>query len=349
MDNQANVGNIKSVLVVDDNAANSLVLSSMLERMGFDVDEAASGMEAINYTCQKKYDLIFMDHLMPEMDGIQTIEQIFLMSEEKKRPVIIGVSSTIDDEVVEVFQKAGASDILEKPVSMERLEVKLSQMGMASVSLIEEGDEAKEDDNVEEMLSLVAGLDYHKGIELMAGSIENYMKVLSVSVKNISDNYHGIEVNCDSNQIGNAALHFHSLKGIFLNIGADILADKSRELEMAAKEGRQEEIQNKWKGFLEEVHHFNTSLNAACEKYNAKRYDHYSGEEISSSDFAGKLLELRAHIEDFEYIEITELLEQMLVSVQGEQRDCLKRIANAIQEFEYDEALKILDTLRESC
>lgn len=347
MGNWSNIGKVKSVLVVDDNAANSFVLSSMLEHMGFDVDEAASGREAINYTCQKEYDLILMDHLMPEMDGIETIKQILFISEGKKCPVIIGVSATIDREVKEIFHNVGVDVVLEKPVSMGKLEEELSRMGIISVSS-QNGSEEVVEENIDDIFLDIAGLNYKKGIEIMAGNIENYIKVLSVSVKNISDNYRAIELIQDSNQVANSALHFHSLKGIFLNIGADMLAEHSKELELAAKEGHYEEVHSKLKKYLEEVNIFNTNLDNACKKYNEKHYNNYSGEEISPSEFAGKLIELRAHIEDFEYIEITELLEQMLLSVQGERRETLKRIAEAIQEFEYDKALEILDAFQES-
>lgn len=128
----------KSVLVVDDNDANILILSALLKRMGFSVDEAKSGKDAIGLASGVKYDLVFMDHLMPGMDGAEAARQILLLSGGKGRPVIIGVSATIDEEVVEAFSGAGVHEILEKPVTMDRkscaLSVLLIQRGYSLLS-----------------------------------------------------------------------------------------------------------------------------------------------------------------------------------------------------------------------
>lgn len=345
--------NKKTVLVVDDNAANSFVLASMMERLGFIAEEAASGREAIDYVCQKEYDLILMDHLMPGMDGIETIEQILFVSEGKKQPIIIGISATVDAEVTHLFRKVGAKDVLEKPVRMEKLEKMLNQTGMNSMEMgydnIDVEEEEQDEIDIDSILSHVSGLNYKKGIDIMAGSVENYMKVLSVSVKNISDNFHAVELVYENKHLDNNALYFHSLKGIFLNIGADDLAEKSRELELASKDNRHEFVSQKAEEYLQLVKKFVGALNNACEAYKEKKYNAYAGVEISSSDFAGKLSELRAHIEDFEYIEITELLEQMLASVSGEQKEALQKIEVAIQDFEYDKAIEIVDELKASC
>ena len=64
------------VLVVDDNSANTLVLKAMIERYGANADTAESGMEAIERSCSKSYDIVLMDYLMPDMDGVESIRQI---------------------------------------------------------------------------------------------------------------------------------------------------------------------------------------------------------------------------------------------------------------------------------
>lgn len=61
------------VLVVDDNSANTLVLKAMIERYGANADTAESGMEAIEMSCSKSYDIVLMDYLMPDMDGVESI------------------------------------------------------------------------------------------------------------------------------------------------------------------------------------------------------------------------------------------------------------------------------------
>lgn len=331
------------VLVVDDNAANIFVLATMLRQLGFTVDEATSGVEAINLVCHNSYALILMDHLMPEMDGVEAIRQIQFIMKGEECPVFIGVSATLDETVCATFETVGVTELLEKPVRMENLESKLESLGISAEA--SDSDEREVDVDVESVLSRIPGLDYEKGIELLAGSTENYMKVLSVCVKNIKDNYIALDSIRDTSQLDAFALHFHSLKGIFLNIGADEIAEKSRTLEMAAKERRLEEIREKISAYMEEVKNFDLKLEDACQIYNDRKADCSGGEEMSSSEFESQCRQLRQHIEDFEYIEITELLERMLSGCgNGDgKREMLEKVSECIQEFDYDGALELLE------
>jgi len=335
----------KSVLVVDDNDTNLMILSTMLGRLGFAVDEATSGMDAISHTCRKTYDLIFMDHLMPEMDGVETVKQIFFLSSGEKRPMIIGVSATIDKEVMDAFLGVGVSELLEKPVTMDKLEAKLRSLGVFGDDEVEETPDGAGSD-IDSILSGVKGLDYKKGLEMMAGSVDNYMEVLFVCIKNIIDNYNSIDMLKKNAQPESFALYFHSLKGIFLNIGADIMAEKSKGFEMAAKEGRMQEINAGLEPYLDEVLSFQTALKKAYGQYSANQKTTVQEKEVSDSEFMRDLERLRQHIEDFEYMEIIETLDKMLSGSHGAKKEILEEIAAAIQNFEYDEAIRLADGLR---
>jgi len=328
------------VLVVDDNAANIFALSTMLRQLGFEVDEAASGVEAINLSCHKNYRLILMDYLMPEMDGIQTIQQIQFIMKGQECPVFIGLSATLDEEVSATFQKVGVNFLMEKPVRADRLKEMLDRIGISV-----EGDEEEsqaDDIGMEHILSEIEGLNYEKGIDLMAGSVDNYMKVLKVCVGNIRENYVALDSIKDTGQMPRFALHFHSLKGIFLNIGADEMAGQSKALEMAAKEEKMEYVRSNLEGYMERVEKFAEKIQEAYEKYASVKNETIGSAEVSGSEFASQLSELKQHIEDFEYIEITELLDQMLAGCRDEKRAGLEEISDAIQAFDYDLALEAL-------
>lgn len=330
------------VLVVDDNEANTMVLSAMLERLGFVVDEASSGMEAIDHCCQSEYDLIFMDHLMPEMDGIETVKQLMFITSQSKQPVIIGVSATIDEEVTQAFLEAGAKGMLEKPVLLESLEEKLQVLGFASSQAVEEQDSAKQND-IESIVSCVEGLDYQKGIEMLSGNTDSYMQVLAVCIKNIEQNYNSIDLLKGTRQVESFALPFHSLKGIFLNIGADELAECSKELEMAAKEKKLSYIQDRLDEYRSSVQLFCQQLQEAYGKYMQEKQEQQGTKTVSASEWVQNLQILRQHIEDFEYIEITEKLDEMLLTDDAQKKEGLKKVLDAIQDFDYDKALEAVD------
>lgn len=330
--------NERDVLVVDDNAANVFVLSTMLQQMGYHVDEANSGVEAINCACHKNYAVIFMDHLMPDMDGIQTIQKIQFIMNGEECPRFIGVSATLDNEVIQAFSAIGVDEVIEKPVRQEVLVGILGELDATDTEL-----SADSSGSIDSILGRVEGLNFNKGIDLMAGSTDNYVKVLEVCVKNIKDNYVVLKNLEGTAQLDQFALHFHSLKGIFLNIGADTIAEESKALEFAAKEDRPEEIKEKFADYMKKVETFDDQLADAMAAYNQQMEQQYVGEKVSNSELEAELASLRQHIEDFEYIEITETLEKLLHTCPPETKKMLEKVSAAIADFDYDGALEALD------
>jgi len=167
------------VLVVDDNMVNVMVLSAILERYGIEPDTAGSGTEAVERALNVPYDVILMDYLMPGMDGVETTKQIMEISNGKNQPKVIGISATVDEAVTRLFTDAGADCVIKKPLRIEDFEMKLKQYGFVKGQA--GGNYAEECIDSAGFLSLVEGLDYDEGIALMAGSLDNYMKVLNVS------------------------------------------------------------------------------------------------------------------------------------------------------------------------
>lgn len=111
------------VLIVDDNAMNRKLISMILKNMGSVVDEAASGMDCLELVTQKKYDVIFMDHLMPEMDGVETFKRLKEqeLSMNHDTPVIALTADELSGGK-EFFMEAGFNDYLVKPVLPKNLE-----------------------------------------------------------------------------------------------------------------------------------------------------------------------------------------------------------------------------------
>lgn len=115
-----------NVLIVDDNKVNIKVLSAYLKHFGIVADTATSGLEAIDKVNEKTYNLIFMDHMMPDMDGVETTERIRAMDSEWKKTIpIIACTANVVKGVEEVFISAGMNDVLQKPIQMENLSEKL--------------------------------------------------------------------------------------------------------------------------------------------------------------------------------------------------------------------------------
>lgn len=112
----------KNVLVVDDNRVNVKVLAAFLKQFGIISDSAYSGQEAIEATENKAYDIIFMDHMMPEMDGIETSLEIRKSDKEYNKAVkIIACTANAQKGLSEVFLANGMDDFVTKPIKIEVL------------------------------------------------------------------------------------------------------------------------------------------------------------------------------------------------------------------------------------
>ena len=117
------------VLVVDDLPANLLIAMGLLARYGLRADTAASGREAIELVKRNNYDIIFMDHIMPEMDGVETtaaIRALEMNNEESgknvKRTPIIAITANDLPGMGEYYLKQGFDDYLSKPINPEALD-----------------------------------------------------------------------------------------------------------------------------------------------------------------------------------------------------------------------------------
>lgn len=117
------------VLIVDDNAMNRKLISMLLKNMGSIVDEATGGIDCLEFVTQKKYDVIFMDHLMPLMDGVETLNRMMDLdtSLNKETPVI---ALTADDlrNGKDFFLEAGFNGYLVKPVLPQHLEDMIAEL-----------------------------------------------------------------------------------------------------------------------------------------------------------------------------------------------------------------------------
>ncbi|MCR5474125.1 MAG: response regulator [Lachnospiraceae bacterium] len=112
----------KKVLVVDDVKMNILVFAGLLKGSGMEIDTALSGPEAIEKTKEKKYDIIFMDHLMPDMDGVETLHRIKedASGPNADTPVIVLTANAIVG-VRPMYMEEGFDNYLTKPVEQNIL------------------------------------------------------------------------------------------------------------------------------------------------------------------------------------------------------------------------------------
>ena len=116
------------LLVVDDNAINLMIAENLLLAYGGRVDTAESGTSAIELVKKGDYDLVFMDHMMPEMDGVDTTRIIrYLPGEKYARLPIVALTANVVGDVRGMFLQSGMNDFLAKPIGVQELELVLKE------------------------------------------------------------------------------------------------------------------------------------------------------------------------------------------------------------------------------
>lgn len=108
-------GSSYKVLLVDDNDLNLKVAEKMLKRYNLNVTSVKSGLECINYTKNNNYDIIFMDHMMPEMDGIQTLYNLKRRATGFDTPVVV-LTANVTAGSEKMYLNEGFCDYLSKPI-----------------------------------------------------------------------------------------------------------------------------------------------------------------------------------------------------------------------------------------
>ncbi|MBQ6206558.1 MAG: response regulator, partial [Oscillospiraceae bacterium] len=232
-----------TILVVDDVELNLKVVRGFLKESKIRIDTATSGAQCLQMTTQKRYDLILLDHMMPELDGLETFRKMRSMphSLNLKTPVIMMTANAIVG-AREEYLHFGFDDYLSKPVMEADLlrviaahtKPELAQWVTAEPSPDGGEDAEKEpDEGGEKWLEKLTFLDTHSALLFCANNPDFYKEMLKSFV---SENRMGqIQQYFSQGDWKNYAVQVHALKSTAKIIGAKELSERALELEMAAK------------------------------------------------------------------------------------------------------------------
>lgn len=235
-DNYALMAPKAEILVVDDVEMNLKVAQNYLKQTGAKVDIAYSGEECLRMICKKKYDIIFLDHMMPEMDGMDTLKAMKQSKEHLNvdTPVIVLTANAIVG-AKEKYLEAGFSDYITKPIRedelMEMLHKYLAKELVEMKESIEHVADAVEQKTLEERfptLNIPVGMAYCMNDEpFFLEMIETYIR---------GDKRELLAKEYAEETWRDYQTHVHALKSTSLNIGAEKLSEHAKALELAAKD-----------------------------------------------------------------------------------------------------------------
>ncbi|MBQ3790835.1 MAG: response regulator [Lachnospiraceae bacterium] len=233
------------VLVVDDTPVNLTVFVNLLKRTGLKIDTAESGDEGIALFSREHYDVIFLDHMMPGKDGIETLREMKTLTDTPNTgtPIICLTANAISG-MREMYTKAGFDDYLTKPIDAERLEMMLLQyLPGDKVTLVADADgDDTDEDALPDLLYHLEEIDPGAGLSY-CGDGESYMDALMIYLGGAEKKADEIEKYWAAGDIKNTTVKVHALKSSSRSIGALKLGEFAARLEEAGNSGDQETLE----------------------------------------------------------------------------------------------------------
>ena len=259
------------ILVVDDNLMNLKVMEGILEKYQIKAATASSGKEALEKIEDKSYDLVFMDHMMPEMDGVETLHLIRKKTGMYFETVpIVALTANAIAGAREMFLAEGFTDFLEKPVENSVLErVLIRNLPEEKVEFVEKQKSKEkpkkpvvieekvveetpaEDKQQKEQEFSIGDLDVEKGM-VYCGGKERYLDILKITLETAKANQMQVEELFQQKEWKDYTIMVHGIKSSMLSIGALKLSELAKKLEMAGKENNTSYIYENHGGMLEE-------------------------------------------------------------------------------------------------
>lgn len=297
------------ILVVDDNSMNRKVALGLLEPLQMQMDTAENGQEAIEKIENEKYDMVFMDHMMPVLDGVEATRRI----REKEGAYyqelpIIALTADAMSGAKEEFTAAGMNDFVAKPIEVKEItkviraylpQEKIQPLGEEELQIPETGDGETKND-----FSDLEGIDVETGMKY-AGDAELYESLLEDFYCLIDSKSDKIKKALDEEDLETFTIEVHALKSTSRMIGALELSECFKELEELGRQKNKEVLEERLPSVLELYQSYKKKL---C------RFDQTSQGERMKADngtIAGLLQDMSEAMDCFDVDGVDELMKKL--------------------------------------
>ena len=336
------------ILIVDDNSINITIAEGLIKPLGSKCFGAVSGKDAIALVEQEDFDIILMDHMMPEMDGVETTRFIRDNIEKAKDIPIIALTANALEGVREMFLSEGMNDFVPKPVDVRNLITKL-KVWIPKDKIIDKSPEEVDADtsydtvDTDDNMISFAGLDCEKAIQGL-GSAELFNTIVKEYYRSGKTKYEEIENAYNNEDWGDYTIKVHALKSSSRQIGAYELGDMAEKLEMAGKADDIKTIHEHTQKTLEE---YDKLLNNLSPYFVEETVDEESLEKITADVLNGIIDKLSLACDELDMDEMEECKQQLQsYSYPEEFKKVLETIYDSIDNIDIDACIENMDTLK---
>lgn len=330
------------VLLVDDTDMNLKVAVGLLAPLNMKVDVAHSGKEAIGKAKKKKYNLVFMDHMMPGMDGIETIKNMRLIEEQDgyyKTAKIIALTANAAGEAKEAFKAVGVDEFVTKPIEIKQL--------VAAIKRNLPQEKIKKPLSPEElgpqaaikMIPAIKGIDAAEGIK-NSGTEELFENLLGDFYKLIDMKSAKIEKCLEDGMVKDFTIEVHALKNTARMIGALELSEMFKEMEDLGHEEKVEEIHEKLPALLNKYRGYKAVLLPYANKNEEEK------EEVSKETVLEALGDMKDAMENFDLDRADEDMKKLETYKMDEAtRPLMENLRAYIADVAMEDVMKTCDDL----
>lgn len=336
------------VLVVDDNAMNLTVFTSLLKRTRMNITTASSGKDCLALVKKEPYHIIFMDHMMPEMDGIETLHEIQKMTDHpnKETPVIVLTANAVAG-AREAYLKEGFVDFLTKPIDGDVLEQTVENY--LPTDLVKHREAVE---NASEKPGILAksgqfsgyGISLENGLSHAQNDEETYLGLVRLFLKE-KEKQEIMRGYIDAGNMKDYAILVHGLKGNARTLGADALADIAFSHEKESKAGNADYVKTHFEELLTLWNQVQEGFSALYDAQCTDTEEAACGEGQECLQLTrGDLEEAAALLDDFETKEAIGRLKEWLKNpLAPKMRERLKSALEALEdEFDEEKAIALL-------
>ena len=330
------------ILVVDDISANLKVAEGLLSPYEAMIDTCMSGEEAIELIKKKTYDLIFMDHMMPEMNGVEAVAQIRAWEKKPKLPIIALTANAVAG-MKEMFIEKSFDDFLAKPIDILKLEDILDRWIPDKKK--EQATEGKERKIIiDEKLPDIPGVDVKRGIINTGGTLEKYSMVLSVFCKDVDERIPLLQSLPTASTLTQFTTYIHAIKSSLATMGAKDLAEGAAKLERAGKKEDFALIEKNLPVFVDKLKNLINDIHTTLE---LRKTDNESTlNSLLSAPCLALFKELAKVLKIRDASEIERILEELgNIPKDTKTTQAFEQIAGEILMTEYEKAMSIIEKL----
>jgi signal transduction histidine kinase/FixJ family two-component response regulator len=324
-------------LIVDDNATNLKVAEGLLAPYKLRVDTCLSGAEAVRLAESARYDIIFMDHMMPEMDGLEAAAAIRAFEGDYFRDVpIIALTANAVVGMREMFLSKGFSDYLSKPIETGKLNEIIEKWIPRSK---QEKAKPEQKTAAPQPLFEIEGLDTSFGLAMADGSAARYKEALRLFCKDARARLEALNTAPEDPAL--FVTHAHALKSASASIGAGWIAKEAERLEAAGLRGDLTAISGGLASFREELRSLVARIRGALPAETSE------GQQTApASEDAAGLLRLKAALEAEDLDAADSILNELAaLPLNTVRKAAISAVSDFVLMYELNKAVSIIDNI----